>query len=78
VLARAEDQIVRFEVRDEGVGMPADVLTRVGTPFFTTRKEGTGLGVAQCQRLVGKAAGTFRIDSQEGVGTIVSFTLPRA
>jgi two-component system response regulator PhcR len=78
VLARAEEQLVRFEVKDEGVGMPPDVLARVGTPFFTTRKEGTGLGVAQCQRLVGKAAGTFRIDSQEGVGTIVSFTLPRA
>jgi two-component system, sensor histidine kinase and response regulator len=78
VFARAEDQLVRFEVKDEGVGMPAEVLAKVGTPFFTTRKEGTGLGVAQCHRLVGRAGGTFRIDSQEGVGTIVSFTLPRA
>ncbi len=78
VFARAEEQLVRFEVRDEGVGMSAAVLAKVGTPFFTTRTEGTGLGVAQCQRLIGKAGGTFRIDSQEGVGTIVSFTLPRA
>jgi two-component system response regulator PhcR len=78
IFARAEPQMVRFEVKDEGVGMAAAVLAKVGTPFFTTRAEGTGLGVAQCQRLVGKAGGTFRIDSQEGVGTIVSFTLPRA
>ncbi|HTJ44951.1 MAG TPA: hybrid sensor histidine kinase/response regulator [Kofleriaceae bacterium] len=78
VFARAEDQLVRFEIRDEGVGMAPDVLAKVGTPFFTTRAEGTGLGVAQCHRLVGKAGGTFRIDSQVGVGTIVSFTLPKA
>jgi two-component system response regulator PhcR len=78
VFARAEGQLVRFEVKDEGVGMSPEVLARVGTPFFTTRKEGTGLGVAQCHRLIGKAGGTFRIDSQEGVGTIVSFTLPRS
>jgi two-component system response regulator PhcR len=78
VLAHAEDQILRFEVKDDGVGMSPDVLAKVGTPFFTTRAEGTGLGISQCQRLVGRAGGTFRIDSQEGVGTIVSFTLPRA
>ena len=78
VFARAEDQLVRFEIKDEGVGMTPEVLAKVGTPFFTTRKEGTGLGVAQCHRLIGKAGGTFRIDSQVGVGTIVSFTLPRS
>jgi two-component system, response regulator PhcR len=78
VLARPEDQLVRFEIRDEGVGMSPEVLAKVGTPFFTTRKEGTGLGVAQCQRLIGRAGGTFRLDSQEGAGTIASFTLPKA
>jgi two-component system, response regulator PhcR len=78
IFARAEEQVVRFEVKDEGIGMPASVLAKVGTPFFTTRTEGTGLGVAQCQRLIGKSGGTFRIDSQEGIGTIVAFTLPRA
>jgi two-component system, sensor histidine kinase and response regulator len=77
VIARPEDQTVRFEIKDEGVGMAPETLAKVGTPFFTTRREGTGLGVAQCQRLIGKAGGTFRIDSQLGVGSSVHFSLPR-
>jgi signal transduction histidine kinase len=54
------------------------VLAKVGTPFFTTRREGTGLGLAQCQRLIGKAGGTFKIESEEGVGTTVNIALPIA
>jgi signal transduction histidine kinase len=67
-----------LEVRDDGVGMPPDVLKRVGTPFFTTRAEGTGLGLANCQRLIGTAGGRMRIDSKEGVGTTVTILLPIA
>jgi two-component system NtrC family sensor kinase len=78
VVVREDGNVVVFEVRDEGVGMAADVLAKVGTPFFTTRKEGIGLGLAQCQRLVGKHGGSFRIDSTPGVGTTVTFTLPVA
>jgi signal transduction histidine kinase len=58
--------------------MTPDVLARVGTPFFTTRKEGSGLGLSQCQRLIGTAGGRFRIESTEGVGTTVTITLPLA
>jgi signal transduction histidine kinase len=58
--------------------MPPEVLARVGTPFFTTRREGTGLGLAQCQRLIGTAGGRFRIESEQGVGTKVTITLPTA
>jgi signal transduction histidine kinase len=78
VLARVEEQVVRFEVKDDGTGMSAETLARIGTPFFTTRAEGTGLGIAQCHRLVGAAGGTFRVDSELGVGTTVTFTLPLA
>ena len=78
VFARADDAVVRFQVKDDGVGMPPEVLAKVGTPFYTTRREGTGLGLSQCQRLVGKAGGTFRIDSEQGAGTTVTFALPIA
>ncbi len=67
---------VKFEVSDDGGGMPPDVLERIGTPFFTTKRQGTGLGVSQCQRLIGKAGGTFRIASEVGSGTTVTFTVP--
>ncbi len=67
---------IRFSISDNGGGIPADVLSKIGTPFFTTKRQGTGLGVAQCQRLVGKAGGSFRIASEIGKGTTVTFTLP--
>lgn len=67
---------VRFEVNDTGNGIAPEVLERIGTPFFTTKRQGTGLGVAQCQRLVGKAGGSFRISSEQGRGTTVTFTIP--
>ena len=65
-----------LEVKDDGVGMTPDVLKRVGTPFFTTRAQGTGLGLAQCQRLIGTAGGRLAIDSEYGKGTTVTITLP--
>jgi signal transduction histidine kinase len=68
---------VQLTVDDNGRGMSPEVLRKVGTPFFSTRKEGTGLGVTQCRRLVEGAGGTFRIESVEGQGTTVTFTLPK-
>ena len=78
IAARETGGMVELQVRDDGVGIAPDVLARIGTPFFTTRTEGTGLGVAQCQRLVGTAGGRFRIESDPGKGTIVTITLPTA
>ena len=76
VSAAIEEQALRLSVRDNGTGIPAEVLAKLGTPFFTTKRGGTGLGVSQCQRLVGKAGGSFRISSQPGEGTTVTFTVP--
>jgi two-component system response regulator PhcR len=78
IVARPDADMLELQIRDDGVGMPADVLNRVGTPFFTTRSEGTGLGLAQCQRLVGTVGGRFRIESEPGIGTTVTITLPTA
>jgi two-component system, NtrC family, sensor kinase len=78
VASAAEDgSNVRFTVDDTGLGMSAELLRKVGTPFFSTRPEGTGLGVSQCRRLVEGAGGTFQIESVEGQGTKVTFTIPK-
>ena len=76
VHVRADKALVTFRIQDEGIGMSPETLARVGTPFFTTRKEGIGLGLAQVQRLVGKSGGSFKIESEPNVGTTVTFTLP--
>jgi two-component system response regulator PhcR len=76
--ANEREGMLELKIADDGVGMSPEVLGRIGTPFFTTRAEGTGLGIAQCQRLVGTAGGRFRIDSELGKGTVVTILLPTA
>lgn len=76
--ARTDDGMLELQVRDTGVGMTRETLDRIGTPFFTTRQEGTGLGIAQCQRLIGIAGGRLKIDSEHGIGTVVTVVLPTA
>jgi signal transduction histidine kinase len=79
-----EVQIVRrgttaeVRVRDSGRGMPREVLDRVGTPFFTTREQGTGLGVAMARAAFAQHGGSLEYDSEEGRGTTVTGTLPLA
>ena len=79
VRARTDEAgLLALEIGDTGVGMSREVLARVGTPFFTTRDAGTGLGLANCQRLIGAAGGRMRIESELGAGTTVSLFLPVA
>jgi two-component system, NtrC family, sensor histidine kinase HydH len=65
-------------VRDSGRGMPAETLRRIGTPFFTTREEGTGLGVVLARSVITQHGGSLQYESEPGRGTRVRVTLPRA
>jgi len=67
---------IRFQ--DSGQGIPADLLGQVFRPMFTTKPEGmgTGLGLSICREIVRSHGGEIRIDSIEGKGTCVVFTLP--
>jgi PAS domain S-box-containing protein len=69
---------VRIEVADTGVGIPAQYLSKVFDPFFSTKEEGqgTGLGLAICRRVVEEHCGTIQIVSEKGKGTTVIFVLP--
>lgn len=64
-------------IRDTGRGMGAEVLRRIGTPFFTTRDDGTGLGVVLARAVVAQHGGSMRYDSEPGRGTRVTLVLPR-
>ena len=74
--ASTDQHFLQIAVKDNGPGIPAEVLAKLGTPFFTTRDTGTGLGIAQCKRLIGRLGGDLRIESAPGAGTSVVFTLP--
>ena len=66
--------------RDSGQGIPAEVLGQVFRPMFTTKPEGegTGLGLSICREIVRNHGGEIHIESAEGQGTCVVFTLPGA
>jgi signal transduction histidine kinase len=74
----AAGEYVRLTVEDDGVGMPPDVLRRVTDPFFTTKPDGTGLGVSQVYGFVKQVGGDLRVESVPGAGTSVHLIFPRA
>ncbi len=71
-----DDPNVQVSVRDTGIGIKPDVLDQVLEPFFTTRAKGTGLGLAIVKRIVEQHGGAVEVDSHQGEGTVVRFTLP--
>ncbi len=67
---------IEIVVRDTGRGMSPEALRRLGTPFFTTRAEGTGLGVVLARSVIALHGGTLRYESAPGKGTTVRARLP--
>lgn len=63
-------------VHDTGRGMPPETLQRLGTPFFTTRQNGTGLGVVLARSVFALHGGSLVYRSEPGKGTTVTATLP--
>jgi two-component system nitrogen regulation sensor histidine kinase NtrY len=73
----AADGGVRFAVLDRGPGMSDDVLNKALIPAFTTKANGSGMGLALCREIVEAHDGRLRIGRRpDGTGTIVSFWLP--
>jgi PAS domain S-box-containing protein len=68
---------VELAVADTGTGIDAASLAQVFDPFFTTKEAGTGLGLSIVRKIVDQHRGEIRIDSESGVGTRVTVTLPR-
>jgi len=82
--AEAQNDMIRVSVRDTGIGIPADHLSKLGKPFeqvesqHSKKHKGTGLGLALSRSFVEMHGGMLTIESEEGDGTTVSFTLPTA
>ena len=71
-----EEEGVVITVKDNGPGIPADVLPHLFEPFFTTKKSGTGLGLALTQQIIHEHSGTLEVTSAAGKGATFTIHLP--
>lgn len=69
-------RFLSIDVGDNGPGIAAEHLSRVFTPFFTTKSQGTGLGLALSQQIVTQHGGTIRVQSAPGQGALFHVYLP--
>ncbi len=78
VTAEIESKRLRIEIRDEGPGMPPDVMARAGEPFFTTKGVGAGMGLGLflARSVIERLGGAFELRSEEGRGTVARVLLP--
>lgn len=72
----ASDNQCLVKVSDTGVGIPKEILRKIGHPFFTTKKNGTGLGLAVSYRIIDNHKGQIEVLSKENIGTTFIVKLP--
>jgi two-component system, sporulation sensor kinase D len=73
-----ETKQVLLKVTDTGRGMTPEVVKRLFVPFFTLKKNGTGLGLVLCKQIAESFGGELTIDSIGGKGTLVTVRIPMA
>ncbi len=70
------DNKVQIQVADTGEGVPKEVLQKIFLPFFTTKEEGVGLGLALVHKIIVSHGGSIKVESTEGKGTLFIILLP--
>ena len=65
-------KFIELQVRDTGCGIPAEILHKIGEPYITNKAGGTGLGLSIAMKIMQEHEGTFEIDSEKDVGTVVT------
>jgi signal transduction histidine kinase len=70
------NQYVSITIEDTGNGIPEDVVHKIGTPFFTTKSAGTGLGIMISKQIIAHHKGTFTIENSPNRGVKVEILLP--
>jgi two-component system, sporulation sensor kinase B len=76
VTAGRENQFVVIKVIDQGCGMSEEEVKSLGTPFYSLKSKGTGLGMMVCFNIVEKYKGTIKFQTSKGQGTTVTIGFP--
>ena len=77
VLARSDDEFVYMQFIDTGSGISEDELSRILQPYYTTKKEGHGLGMMIVQRIIRDHGAQLGIESRKGEGTAITLQFPQ-
>jgi two-component system, NtrC family, sensor kinase len=76
IRAETEEDHIAILIRDTGCGIPVEFMSRIQEPFFTTKKNGNGLGLSICRSIIWNADGHMDIKSEPGAGTQIRVLLP--
>lgn len=76
VTASTERKEIIITIKDQGTGMDSEILANLFMPFYTTKNEGTGLGMPISRKVIEAHAGTLGVTSTQGVGTEAKIRLP--
>ena len=76
ISALIQPQLITVSVEDTGCGIAEEDLKKIFNPFFTTKAQGQGLGLAVCRRLVEAHGGTITVTSELGKGSAFTVTIP--
>ncbi len=76
VLPLSPGPYVKISIKDQGIGIPKENLTRIFEPYFTTKPSGTGLGLAISYSIIKKHGGALTVESEVGSGTTFHIYLP--
>nr|WP_301296445.1 PAS domain-containing protein [Bacillus velezensis] len=77
IIMTEDEYSVNVTVKDEGDGIPENVLKRIGEPFLTTKEKGTGLGLMVTFNLIKNHQGAIQVDSKPDRGTAFHITFPK-
>jgi signal transduction histidine kinase len=78
ISAQRDNGVVTAEVHDQGGGIPKEMHDKIFELYFTTKKEGSGIGLAQTYQILQWHYGTVDFESAEGAGTVFRFQIPAA
>ena len=69
------NRFIWVDIADQGAGIREEDLPHIFSPFFTTKMNGTGLGLATCYRIVKEHGGMIRVESSPGKGSMFKISL---
>ncbi|OKP81724.1 two-component sensor histidine kinase [Paenibacillus helianthi] len=69
-------QNILITIRDTGIGMTKEEISRLGKPYYSTKEEGTGLGMLMAYSTINKVKGNIEVESEKGRGTTFLITIP--